>query len=182
MADSALQMRSSALVVVVALAIATGCGEDEPQTPTSAGTQIPANLLTQQDIRQFPAGTPQRATIEWFQAAQFGDVQSLTRMTTPSALRGLSENHLRAVLRLVGPPLARPKIERVTRAGRSASVRLLLLSYRRNSRKVAIAQPTSLPLVRADGRWRVDDVSLLTAAAAAISARQRKAHRTGRGH
>jgi hypothetical protein len=164
--------RALALAVMTVLACGCGGGDSgstkaEP-TPRRASA-VPANLLTETDLKRAPTRSPQRALLEWFQAIQYSDLRGVRRLSSSAATKDLD---LAAILKLAGPGFARPQIRDVNVEGDRATVRLLLLSYEGGTGEVAIAQPTTIPLRRVGDAWVVSDLTLLVSSADAIYQQQ----------
>lgn len=159
---------AAVLATLVVVAALSGCGSGSSTSRTStvssttAGDSVPPNLVTATDIARTQAGSPSRVVLEWFQAVQFQDPTSLRRLSTPDALRGLTDATLSSWLATFGPGFARPKISAVLTTGATSLVRLLLLSYSPPSRTpLSPEQPFTLRLKRVAGKWLVADVALL---------------------
>lgn len=159
--------RLRAIVLALIVTLVSGCGSHagtaQPTTraSTTSAEALPPNLISNADIAASEPGSPSHVTLEWFQAVQFQDVVSLRRLTTAAAFRGVSDATLMSWLSVFGPGFVRPRITAVLPHGRTALVRMLLLSYRAPSRTPTTAQAFTLRLVRSGGSWLVSDIALL---------------------
>ena len=135
----------------------TGIGETRPR---------PTNIVSNADIRRTEPATPERTILTWAQAVQFGDLAAVDSAYTARVRRALPPGRLRRAAKVVSSLLGHPEIVNVSRRGRSARVRVALVSYDAEGRRVL--QPLTLPLRMQDGRWLIDDPALLLDTAAAI--------------
>lgn len=130
--------------VAVALTVtATGCGND-PQLRVIAPTTVQP-----QDVARYPAGSPQRSTLELLRAVQFNNPQAAGRYLAPAL--GLSRSELFMSLRgLRNGALKLPTPSRLSVRERGPSAALVVTPGGKDR--------ATLRWARSGGGWRLTGV------------------------
>lgn len=161
-----------ALVCVLASGVVVSCGKDSKSTATSiAGASPTPNLVTNQDIAQAKAGSPERVLLSWIQAVQFQDGRTARELVDPTAYKRVGKDGFNAAVAVVGPELGKPRIVSVRMVGRTAVVRVVLVRYRAPGTPPVDVQPSSFPLKRShSGAWVLSELNFLTSTGDKITA------------
>jgi hypothetical protein len=119
-----------ALVGFVALAaiVVAGCGGGGSSTGTDQAP-LPPNVVTDSDISAQPAGSPQQALLEWWQAYQFTDAQQVIDRTSTATLKAVGEKQLSDLVTAAGQGLQGVEVLGAETNGNTASVRVGLLQF-----------------------------------------------------
>jgi hypothetical protein len=137
-------MRRALTAVVLVLTVATlGCGDDRSLQVIAPKTVQP------QDVARYPAGSPQRSTLELLRAVQFNDPQAASRYLAPAF--GLSRAELLGSLRDLRDgalKLTTPSRLSVQERGRSAATLVTPVGKDR----------VTLRWARSGGGWRLTGV------------------------
>lgn len=169
--------RSYLLVVSCLLLSMAGfaCGDSGPQDSTVSTVTTPAggrdlsatNILTNEDIRSTKPRTPERRVVEWAQAVQFGDIAAVRASYTPRVRALVSDERFDAASDRVSSALGKPEFVRpIFFRGSFALVRVRLVSFGADGTRNE--QPATFRLRKENGRWLLDDASLLLDTAAAL--------------
>jgi hypothetical protein len=145
---------------VVAAFVTIGCGKGE----LAPKRGLPANtvLVTQKDIVEYPANSPQRTLMSWWRAMQYADGRGyLARLATPVRRAREADRAYRVQLPLIARQVddAFPHITQVVTEGDRATVytelefRQLVGADKYATTRVAQA----FAMVREEGLWRVAD-------------------------
>jgi hypothetical protein len=157
----------AAAVCVTASFVAASCGSKDTKTSTIHSSPAVsvlssyANIVTSSEIAKTADGSPQRALLEWFQAVQFRDLGQVGRLTASPKATHVSPAALDSAVQNVGPSLAFPRVVQSRVSGDSASVRVLLLTYKAGTTILTSSLPATFTLTRPHGSWLVSDVSVL---------------------
>lgn len=158
---------------VAAVLLLSGCGSasgdqggDTPSTPQDL-------LLTQAQIKAVDPHTPARALLSWWQALQFDDTRSALKFYVPGIT---TESRLGAQLQVAGPPvLAKPEVEQIKFDGKRALIYAVIVSAtttKANQIDTIVRRPTTLRMIKKDGRWLFTDNTFLAQRAALALASQ----------
>lgn len=151
------------VVVATAFAFAAaGCGSGHlaPRGPFGKAEQ----LLTPREVAAAPSGSPQRALVTWWRAAQFADRPGFLRALAPAVRRTFERRaRLDHDLIVFGEfiRLARPHVERVRREGPRA-ILATTVAFRTptgGSQFLTSKRAATFILVRSHGRWRLADTA-----------------------
>jgi hypothetical protein len=143
------------------LLLPTVCrGQGQPSSPARGGN--PELLVTSRELERYGSGTPGRALLEWWRAAQRGDRRAYLRALEPR-LRRLVERDPktpRALSFLAGAlRFARPTELRSTRRGQAVTVFATVEVHQGTGggRFTTSRFPRAFELVRRGGAWRLRD-------------------------
>ena len=143
------------------------CGSDRSSGGAETKPRLrPTNIVSNADIRRTKPATPERTILTWAQAIQFGDLTAVEAAYSARVRRTVPPERLRRAAKVISSLLGHPEIVNVSRQGDSARVRVALVSYDAEGKRVL--EPTTFPLRLEDGRWLIDDSALLLNTAAAI--------------
>jgi hypothetical protein len=131
----------------------------------------PPNLVTQQQIAAYPAGSPPHALLEFWQALQFSDAPGARSLVAPQALAVLTPARFKAMIQTVGDDVPGLRIVNTTQTGADASVRVFLLLYARN-RTLSASTPQTFSLREGPHGYQLSDLSYFQRVARAIVAAQ----------
>jgi len=163
------QRTALALLACMMMSVAVfACGsEDEPAdtaattgTTATGATGTPANLISEGELARAREGTPERAFLEWWQAVQFRDVDSVLALSTDRALEGVRAE-VRAAIAEVASVLGKPRVVARRDVAGDMSLRVLVESFVAGRDGPVASSPYSFRVARNGGRWRVDDVRYL---------------------
>jgi hypothetical protein len=107
--------------------LALGCGGGDDTTTDDDA--LPPNVVTQDDIDAQEDGSPGRALLEWWQAFQFGDSETVLDLTRNATLNQLGENNLTELVKNTGQGLQGLEVLSTEESGSTASVRVGLLTF-----------------------------------------------------
>lgn len=130
-------------------------------TTTTASTPVgapPANVTSSQQIAAYPAGSPARVLLEFWQAIQFSDVLSARRMVSPKTLTSVTPGRFTAMVQTIGDDIPGLKVVNSTKVGADASVRVFLLFYS-GTRSVSASSPQSFQLHDGRSGYQMTDLS-----------------------
>jgi len=154
------------------------CGDAPPRDKVTTSTTpadrrlTPTNIITSKDIRATKPGTPERKIMEWAQAVQFGDTRAVRAAYTTRVRNRVPLARFIAATDQVAAALARPEFVRpIYFRGTYALVRVMLVSFGGDGQRSE--QPTTFRVHRENGRWLLDDASLLLDTAAALQRSRR---------
>ncbi len=140
------------VVAVLAVAVAQGCGSSSAESSQGESAPIVTGppLLKQAEVQAEPAGSPQRAALEWWFAVQQNDPEGAVTFYAEE----LPVPALAGQLNLVGGTLGGSvRIKSVQRSGDEATVVA--------TQTIPGAKPPSrevtLRLARTDGAWKLAD-------------------------
>jgi hypothetical protein len=166
-AVSRRRLLESAFIVVTALllVLASGCGGGGQAEPGSFPGRAD-QLLTEKDVAEYPEGSPERAFLRWWQAAQYGDfrayldgfARSVRRQLEGSSIAKRNLNRLSGGIRV-----ARPEIVDVVTESDGVTL-YTEITYRQpigTSHYVTTTQPRAFSMVREQGSWRLVDDSFV---------------------
>lgn len=175
---SVLRLGLTSTFAVLAVALAGGCGGSSHATSTHATPAVgapPPNVVSTQQIDAYPAGSPARALLEFWQAIQFSDVESARKLVAPSA-RQFASPRFTNMVQTIGDDIPGLKILNTRTDGANASVRVYLLFYA-SDRSVAASSPQSFALRRGASGYQLSDLSYFTHTEQTILAAKRRASR-----
>jgi hypothetical protein len=158
--------RLLALCLPAALLLAA-CGD----LPDAKERPEPAHRVTSAEVvRQAPAGTPERAFLEWYRALQLGDDDAVAAAYKPSLkIVGAGVGLIRALAPKFLASLGPPRIVGVTHTPKSrytpkgASVYAILPNEMRqpNGRIDVFRRPRAFHFVRVGGEWKLNDFKFM---------------------
>jgi hypothetical protein len=151
-----LTVAALALLVVAAAWSISGCGDsgDGATTSTDVSEQLPPNVVSEADIDAQEDGSPQRALLEWWQAFQFGDVQTVLDLTDPATVHKFGPDRIEEFTLTAGQSLGKPKLLKTIPHGETASVRVLILTITDEAKQPDETIRT-IVLKRDGGAWLV---------------------------
>lgn len=165
-------------VAISALGLAA-CGSSSPNSAHN-GTQtastpagVPANIVDSRQIAGYPAGSPARALLEFWQAVQFSDTITTQRLVTPEAIASITPARFTRMIQTLGDNIPGLRIIDTTQVGANAVVRVYLLFYAANG-SISESSPQSFTL--RDGRrsYQLRDLSYFLQTERNLLAAQRK--------
>ncbi len=144
-----------AVLALVALLLAQGCGDDDSSTGSTETQTSKSNLslpVSNAQVQRYEAGSPQRTTLEWWRAVQLNDPE-LARMlyTDPPTLPNLAGQFNFVAGQLDGTV----KIASVKKNGKQAAVAIGWKKPKAPPRRVTIQ------VEREDGSWKIAPVRFL---------------------
>jgi hypothetical protein len=172
--------RSTAAISGLAAAtlVMVGCGDSNKTesvpvpavtvTGASPGTNdqgaIPPQLVTARQIKGQPKGSPSAALLEWWQAAQFGDVDTLRGLTAPATAQKFGPARLDRLIATAGPALGGLRPAGTFVRGNKAGVRAIILQF--GGKGGHTTQPsgsftTTFTLMKTGGGWKYADANYL---------------------
>ena len=155
---------------MLAIAGCGGEGELAPQVYPGAAEQ----LLTEQDVEQQTAGTPQAALLRWWRSSQFAERNGFLRgFSAEIAERLVARVDLDRELEYFagGIRVTRPEFVDVRIAGDSATVFTMLRTRQPigSTRFVTATRPQAFPMVNEGDRWRLADQHFFQAVIAPLA-------------
>jgi hypothetical protein len=168
-----------AAVIVLAAWVLAACGDSGSGEGAAAWqpnaqlvqAAVGESLVTNVDIERAPAGSPQRALLEWFQAVQFVDIEHARVYVAPSAMPEGLLPRFAAAVRAVGSALGRPRVLRVDNDGGTADVVTRVKAFVPRNTMPVSSDLESFPMRAVEGRWLLRNLDYLFAAAGAIDSR-----------
>lgn|ERR1022692_668438 len=174
--------RPALAALPVALAVmglvACGASTSEPHrsdalaAATAVGTP-PVNVVTQQQIAAYPAGSAAHALLEFWQALQFSDVLSASHLVSPGALASVIPARFATIVQTLGDDIPGLRIVSSSQVAKDASVRVFLLGYAAN-RTVSTVTPQSFQLRSGPHGYQLSDLSYFQRLTRAILVAQHK--------
>ena len=145
-------------MLVLAALVAAGCGGGEPTETSGRAEQV----LTAEQVNEYPEGTPEHALFDWWRHAQHRDLTGVLHYFRADVREEHEGSNLfRRKLGLVAQVLrnARPDILETERSGDEAVVWTRVRSRRETgkNRYVPASTPYAFSMVREDGEWRFAD-------------------------
>jgi hypothetical protein len=145
--------------LVLVLVTAAGCGE----LGDGGGTKGPRTIGRAQ-VEAHPAGSPERAFIEWWRDVLAADAVAAAARYDP-ALRITPGDVRRQRFTAAGwfSQMGPPRIVEVLREGDEATIHVLLQreSFAPNGRRDVGVAPRAVHLRRIDGEWKLSDNMVL---------------------
>jgi len=161
--------------LAVGLIVLAGCGSDvKSQTAATSTSTIPSEpprLVTNAQIAAQRDGTPVRALLSWWQAAQFRDAKGVARLTSQSLKSSVSTARLRRIVTTAGPALGGLTVKGAAMQGARAQIRVLIVTYRGQTNVVNLTEPYTLDLVRGPSGWQFDSAEYVRGLARAYGVR-----------
>src|SRR5205085_10856621 len=114
------------------------------------------------DVTRYPAGSPERALLQWWRDAQHANIDGYVNgFAVPAKRKIRQDRHLAAAVNYFAGSIraARPRIEDVERSGSHATV-YADIAYRTPvgaTRYVTTTRPQAFVLVRQHGAWHLQD-------------------------
>lgn len=166
--------------MLIAMAALAGCGSDRAadraQRPKGPAPQPTApGIVTAEDVLAYPADTPQRALLTWFQAIQFGDARAAFELLTPAEQRQFGATRILSAAAAVGDTLGSARVRSVRVHGISAVIGVDVLGFNpqngvwRRAPQPTSSNPVTFLLFHGRGGWRIDDGGYLLASARAVA-------------
>lgn len=145
------------------------CGDDEkassssPSVADATGGAVPPNIITEQDVNGQKQGSPGRAVLMFGQAIQFSDPDGVASLTTPEAVDRMGgRDRLDKAVGLMGASFSRVTIAAVQDVDSThARVRAWLSSFDSTGKRTAYT-PTTFAMVKVDGQWKIEDLTLVS--------------------
>jgi hypothetical protein len=145
-------------MVCLVLSFAVACGSaDQKAHPR----RVPPEVVMPQDLSRYPASSPQRALLLWFQAIQFKDLLAVKSLTSVREIQRVKWKTLRLAVNLVGASLRTPKLVSTRESGRTAAIRAFVHSPSTKTRDSATLIPETFYLEKLHGNWKIDDITYL---------------------
>jgi len=126
----------SRLAAVAALALATvflaACGSDGGDDTTTDGGSTDGfgpQVVSQEDLDAQEEGSAGRGLLDWWQAFQFQDANTVISLTSENTLDELGEKDLEELVKTRGQGLQGVEVLGATESGDTASVRAGLLTF-----------------------------------------------------
>jgi hypothetical protein len=155
--------------------IGMGCGSDSTNgrettdisdtDSTTIDTAAP-NFTQDSEIDAQEEGTPGRALLEWWQAFQFSDAQSVLELTSQDVIDELGEDDITALVEERGAGFQGIELFTAIEDGDEASVRGALLTFAGQEGEPppdepTAAAPTTISMLRVDDAWLFNDAPFL---------------------
>lgn len=172
------QLLLPSVACLIASVMMYSCGADARPEPVAAaptpkaetaqeGTRrLGHHLVSDEQVRAQPAGSPQRTLLAFWQAVQFQDVNEVRSLLAPALARQYRGARLARLLTDATAGFAAlPEIRGVRRDGDDAIIRLSLTYYRGDGDAGALIA-RSLDLRETPDGWRIADLDFAVAEAA----------------
>ncbi|MDQ8046586.1 MAG: hypothetical protein AAGC46_10240 [Solirubrobacteraceae bacterium] len=159
---------------VLSTGVLVGCGGNKtdaaaaksqgPSATTTADDAVPPNILTDRVIDAQPAGGPGRALLQWAQAIQFSDNDSVAGLSTPDAIARIGGRaQLDKAVGFMGASFALVTVVNVLQPSpTTARVRATLSSFDAKGQRVQFT-PTTFDLSKVGAAWKLSDLKLVAA-------------------
>jgi hypothetical protein len=118
---------------------------------------FPPQFLTDGDVAKEKKGTPGRAFLEWWQAYQWHDAQTVLSLTSPETLKTIGSDNLTQLVDIQTLPGI--EILGVSESGSAATVNAGLLQFEPprpgapQPSKPTSSAPSSFLMTKEDGKW-----------------------------
>jgi len=118
---------------------------------------FPPQFLTDGDVAKEKKGTPARAFLEWWQAYQWHDAQTVVSLTSPETLKTIGSDNLTQLVDIQTLPGI--EVLGVSESGSAATVNAGLLQFEPprpgapQPNKPTSSEPSSFLMTKEDGKW-----------------------------
>jgi hypothetical protein len=160
-----LRLLTAAATILLAVVL-LGCGDDDSDD-SNGDSDLPPNVITDQEIDDQDEGTPERGLLEWWQAFQFQDATAVVSLTSPRTLDDVGENNVEDLVQARGQGLQGIEILGVSESGDDASVRVGLLTFQPPEEgapppdEPTASTPTTFAMGKEGDEWLFDDNAYL---------------------